>query len=57
MGFFFFSLINLNCDLELLASVDQYSIDALISGCVYLLKNSVVLGQASERVNLSAGLK
>lgn len=42
---------------ELIANADQCSINTLVLGCVYLLKNSVVVVQTSKRVTTDLVLK
>lgn len=51
MGLFFFpNKFELWFRVEIIATAGQYSINALVLDCVFLLKNGVVVVQASKRV-------
>lgn len=52
--FFFLNKFELWCRVEFITNADQYSINTLVLGCVYLLKNSIVVVQASKSINNSS---
>lgn len=56
-SFFSLNIFELCLRAVLIASADKYSINALVLGCVYLLKNSVVVVQPPKGVTTDLVIK